>query len=103
MVAGQTLPIINTWQSQIWINGFFAVELHPIRVVLCDLRPELRMQSMKNHRIQALAAEGRLPSPRNSFQQVARFRRLLSQAESGCGGRITANLTLYFPSKRSGR
>ena len=61
-VAGQTLPIYHTWQSQIWIMGFFAVAMYiPIVLWLCDLSPELRMQIMKTE-IQALAAEGRLPS-----------------------------------------
>ena len=61
-VAGATLPIYHTWQSQIWIMGFFAVAMYiPIVLWLCDLSPELRMQIMKTE-IQALAAEGRLPA-----------------------------------------
>jgi MFS family permease len=61
-VAGATLPIYHTWQSQIWIMGFFAVAMYvPIVIWLCDLSPELRMQIMKTE-IQALAAEGRLPA-----------------------------------------
>ena len=27
-VAGATLPIHHTWQSQIWIMGFFAVAMY---------------------------------------------------------------------------
>jgi len=97
-VAGQTLPIYHTWQSQIWIMGFFAVAMYiPIVLWLCDLSPELRMQIMKTE-IQALAAEGRLPSASELPSSTGdAFRRLLSHAEVWLlvfG--ITANLTLYF-------
>jgi len=40
-VAGATLPIYHTWQSQIWIMGFFrGRDVHPDRVVA--VRPEPR-------------------------------------------------------------
>jgi MFS family permease len=97
-IAGQTLPIYHTWQSQIWIMGFFAVAMYiPIVLWLCDLSPELRMQIMKTE-IQALAAEGRLPSASELPSGTGdAFRRLLSHAEVWLlVGGITANLTLYF-------
>jgi MFS family permease len=97
-VAGATLPIYHTWQSQIWIMGFFAVAMYiPIVLWLCDLSPELRMQIMKTE-IQALAAEGRLPSANELPSGTGdAFRRLLGHFEVWLlviG--ITANLTLYF-------
>ena len=71
-VAGATLPIYHTWQSQIWIMGFIAIAMYiPIVIWLCDLSPELRMQIMKTE-IQALAAEGRLPAASETPVQHAR-------------------------------
>jgi MFS family permease len=97
-VAGATLPIYHTWQSQIWIMGFFAIVMYvPIAFWLCDLNPELRMQIMKTE-IQALAAEGRLPTASELPSSAAdAFRRLLGHLEVWLlviG--VTANLTLYF-------
>src|SRR5579863_8623475 len=97
-VAGATLPIYHTWQSQIWIMGFFAIAMYiPIAIWLCDLSPDLRMQIMKTE-IQALAAEGRLPAASELPSGTAdAFRRLLGHLEVWLlvvG--ITANLTLYF-------
>src|SRR5271157_2317371 len=97
-VAGKTLPIYHTWQSQIWIMGFFAVAMYiPIVLWLCDLSPELRMQIMKTE-IQKLATEGRLPSASELPSGTSdAFRRLLGHMEVWLlviG--ITANLTLYF-------
>jgi OPA family glycerol-3-phosphate transporter-like MFS transporter len=97
-VAGATLPIYHTWQSQIWIMGFFAVAMYiPIAIWLCDLSPELRMQIMKTE-IQTLAAEGRLPAASELPSGTGdAFRRLLGHLEVWLlvvG--VTANLTLYF-------
>ncbi|HSZ23467.1 MAG TPA: MFS transporter [Candidatus Sulfotelmatobacter sp.] len=97
-VAGATLPIYHTWQSQIWIMGFIAVAMYvPIVIWLCDLSPALRMQIMKTE-IQALAAEGRLPAASELPSSTGdAFRRLLGHMEVWLlvvG--ITANLTLYF-------
>jgi len=97
-VAGATLPIYHTWQSQIWIMGFIAIAMYiPIVLWLCDLSPELRMQIMKTE-ILALAAEGRLPSASELPSGTSdAFRRLLGHLEVWLlviG--ITANLTLYF-------
>jgi MFS family permease len=97
-VAGKTLPIYHTWQSQIWIMGFIAIAMYvPIVIWLCDLSPELRMKIMKTE-LQALAAEGRLPAA-SELPSGTRdaFRRLLRHAEVWLlvlG--IAANLTLYF-------
>jgi OPA family glycerol-3-phosphate transporter-like MFS transporter len=97
-VAGATLPIYHSWQSQIWIMGFFAVAMYiPIVIWLCDLSPELRMQIMKTE-IQTLAAEGRLPTASELPASTGdAFRRLLGHLEVWLlvvG--VTANLTLYF-------
>ncbi|HSU91563.1 MAG TPA: MFS transporter [Sporolactobacillaceae bacterium] len=97
-IAGATLPIYHTWQSQIWINGFIAVVMYiPIVIWLCDLSPELRMQIMKTE-VQTLAAEGRLPAASELPSGTAdAFRRLLVHLEVWLlvlG--VTANLTLYF-------
>ncbi len=97
-VAGATLPIYHTWQSQIWIMGFIAIAMYiPIVLWLSDLSPALRMQIMKTE-IQALAAEGRLPSASELPSSTGdAFRRLLGHMEVWLlviG--ITANLTLYF-------
>jgi MFS family permease len=97
-IAGATLPIYHTWQSQIWIMGCIAVVMYvPIAIWLCDLSPELRMQIMKTE-IQTLAAEGRLPAASELPSGTAdAFRRLLVHLEVWLlvlG--VTANLTLYF-------
>src|ERR1700678_2980507 len=97
-VAGKTLPIYHTWQSQIWIMGFIAVAMYvPIVIWLCDLSSDLRMKIMKTE-LQALAAEGRLPAA-SELPTSTRdaFGRLLHHAEVWLlvlG--IAANLTLYF-------
>jgi OPA family glycerol-3-phosphate transporter-like MFS transporter len=97
-IAGATLPIYHTWQSQIWIMGCIAAAMYvPIVIWLCDLSPELRMQIMKTE-IQTLAAEGRLPAASELPSGTAdAFRRLLVHMEVWLlvlG--VTANLTLYF-------
>jgi len=81
-VAGATLPIYHTWQSQIWIMGFIAAAMYvPIVIWLCDLSPELRMQIMKTE-IQTLAAEGRLPAASELPSSTGdAFRRLLGHLE----------------------
>src|SRR5208282_974483 len=58
-IAGATLPIYHTWQSQIWIMGVIGIALYiPIAIWLSDLSPELRMRIFKSE-IAAMAAEGR--------------------------------------------
>ncbi len=63
-VAGATLPIYHTWQSQIWIMGFIGIALYiPIAIWLSDLSPELRVRIFRSE-MAAMAAEGRrLPTP----------------------------------------
>src|SRR6202044_2046371 len=95
-VAGATLPIYHTWQSQIWIMGFIAAAMYvQIVIWLCDLSPALGRQIMKTE-IQALPAEGRLPAASELPASTGdAFRRLLGHMEVlllFVG--ITANLTL---------
>ena len=63
-VAGATLPIYHTWQSQIWIMGFIGIAMYvPIAIWLSDLSPELRVRIFKSE-MAVMAAEGRrLPTP----------------------------------------
>src|SRR5208282_4149169 len=43
-IAGVTLPLYHTWQSQMWIMGFIAIVMYlPIFVWLKDLSPDLRL------------------------------------------------------------
>ncbi|HYB90306.1 MAG TPA: MFS transporter [Candidatus Binataceae bacterium] len=61
-VAGKTLPIYHTWQSQIWIMGFLAIAMYiPILFWLSDLSAELRVQIFRSE-IAEMEAEGR-PRP----------------------------------------
>jgi nitrate/nitrite transporter NarK len=62
-IAGVTLPIYHSWQSQMWIMGFFGVAMYiPIVLFLKDLSPELRMKIYQSE-IAAIETEGRkLPS-----------------------------------------
>ncbi len=62
-IAGVTLPIYHTWQSQMWIMGFLAIGMYlPIVLFLKDLSPELRLRIYQSE-IASIAAEGRkLPS-----------------------------------------
>ena len=98
-IAGQTLPIYHTWQSQIWITGFLGVAMFvPIILWLKDLSPELRLRIFRSE-IAAMEAEGRrrpsaaeLPS-----STTAAFAALLRHFEVWLlvfG--VVANLTLYF-------
>jgi nitrate/nitrite transporter NarK len=97
-IAGATLPIFHTWQSQIWIMGTLGVAMYiPILLFLKDLSPALRMQIFRSE-IATLEAEGRLPKAAE-LPSSARgaFGALLAHAEVWLlviG--VTANLTLYF-------
>ena len=43
-IAGHTLPIFHTWQSQIWITGLLGIAMYlPILFGLKDLSPDLRV------------------------------------------------------------
>ncbi len=57
-IAGVTLPIYHTWQSQIWIMGFLAIAMYiPILLFLKDLSPELRMKIYQSE-IAAVEVQG---------------------------------------------
>jgi sugar phosphate permease len=62
-IAGATLPIYHTWQSQMWIMGFLGIGMYiPIFLFLKDLSPELRMRIYQSE-IKSIEAEGgRLPT-----------------------------------------
>jgi nitrate/nitrite transporter NarK len=62
VIAGLTLPIYGTWQSQMWIMGFSAIAMYvPIFIFLKDLSPQLRMRIYQSE-IAELEAKGRAPS-----------------------------------------
>jgi len=57
-IAGLTLPIYQTWQSQMWIMGFLAIAMYvPVFFFLKDLSPELRLKIYQTE-IAAIEAEG---------------------------------------------
>ena len=44
-IAGVTLPVYGSWQSQMWIMGFLGIAMYvPVLLFLKDLSPELRMK-----------------------------------------------------------
>jgi MFS family permease len=97
-IAGLTLPIYHTWQSQMWITGFLAIAMYlPILLFLKDLSPELRVQIFKSE-IAAMGARGRLPKASElPSGTLDAFERLLEHREVWLlvlG--VAANLTLYF-------
>lgn len=58
-IAGVTLPIYHTWQSQMWIMGFLGIAMYiPIFLFLKDLSPELRLRIYQSE-IASIEAEGR--------------------------------------------
>ena len=98
-IAGATLPIYHTWQSQIWITGFLAIAMYiPIVLFLRDLSPELRLRVFQNE-MAALEQKGlRRPSAEElpSGTRDA-FARLLPHGEVWLlTVGVVANLTLYF-------
>jgi MFS family permease len=98
-VAGATLPIYHTWQSQIWIMGFFGIAMYiPIVLWLKDLSSDLRLQVFRGE-LAAREAEGRRRPTAAELPSGTRdaFARLLVHPEVWLlvlG--VTANLTLYF-------
>ncbi len=98
-VAGATLPIYHTWQSQIWIMGFLAIAMYvPIILWLKDLSAELRLQVFREE-LAAREAEGRRRPAAAELPSGTRdaFARLLAHPEVWLlvmG--VTAYLTLYF-------
>jgi OPA family glycerol-3-phosphate transporter-like MFS transporter len=58
-IAGVTLPIYHSWQSQIWIMGFLAIAMYvPVVIFLKDLSPELRLRIYRDE-VASMEAEGR--------------------------------------------
>jgi len=98
-IAGETLPIYHTWQSQIWITGVLAIAMYlPILFFLKDLSPQLRMQIFKSE-IAALQAQGQRSLAASELPSSTRdaFYKLLQHSEVWLlviG--VVANLTLYF-------
>ena len=61
-IAGVTLPIYHSWQSQMWIMGFLGIAMYiPILLFLKDLSPALRLRIYQSE-IAAIETEGRLPT-----------------------------------------
>jgi len=97
-IAGATLPIYHTWQSQIWITGFLGIAMYvPILFLLKDLSPQLRIRIFRSE-IAAMEAEGRAPAAAElPSGTMDAFGRLLGHFEVWLlvfG--VAANLTLYF-------
>ena len=60
-IAGKTLPIYHTWQSQMWIMGFLAIAMFvPILAFLKDLSPELRLRIYQTEMAEVEAAGGKV-------------------------------------------
>jgi MFS family permease len=98
-IAGLTLPIFHTWQSQIWIAGILGIGMYlPILVWLSDLSPELRLRVFHSEAA-AVETEGRrrasaaeLPSSaREAFAALLRHFEVWLMVVGAA-----ANLTLYF-------
>lgn len=97
-IAGATLPIYHTWQSQIWITGFLGIAMYvPIALLLKDLSAQLRVQIFRSE-VAAMEAEGRAPAASElPSSTLDAFGRLLRHSEVWLlvlG--VAANLTLYF-------
>jgi MFS family permease len=78
LIAGFTLPIYHTWQSQMWIMGLLGIGMYvPIILYLKDLSPDLRMRIYQSEsasvEAQTLAVEGtieRPPTAREAFASL---------------------------------
>jgi len=98
-VAGKTLPIYTTWQSQIWIMGVLAIAMYvPIVIWLSDLSPQLRVQIFRSEAA-AMEAAGRPRPAVSELPSSARdaYARLLRHPEVWLlviG--IICNLVLYI-------
>jgi OPA family glycerol-3-phosphate transporter-like MFS transporter len=98
-IAGVTLPIYHTWQSQIWIMGFLGIAMYvPILLFLKDLSPQLRLQIFKS---EVAALEARSPRHASASElptgSLDAFRRLVRHTEVWLlAVGVVANLTLYF-------
>lgn len=78
-IAGQTLPIFHTWQSQFWIMGTLGTLIYvPILLWLKDLSPELRLKIFASERATIERASEQRPvheiphSNREAFAMVLR-------------------------------
>jgi len=97
-IAGVTLPIYHTWQSQFWITGILAIAMYlPILFFLKDLSPALRMQIFKSE-VASMEAQGRVPAA-SELPSSTRdaFYKLLQHSEVWLlviG--VVSCLTLYF-------
>ncbi|HYB91994.1 MAG TPA: MFS transporter [Candidatus Binataceae bacterium] len=82
-VAGKTLPIYHTWQSQFWITGCLSIAMFlPILFWLSDLSPELRMEVFRSEMAEREAQGKKHPAPENLPSGVRdAYARLLSHAE----------------------
>jgi OPA family glycerol-3-phosphate transporter-like MFS transporter len=97
-IAGLTLPIYHSWQSQIWIMGFSGLAMYiPCLIWLCDLSPELRMRIYKSE-LAVREAEGRMPTAselpsgtRDAFARLLAHREIWLLVVG-----VTASLTLYI-------
>lgn len=75
-IPALTLPILHTWQSQIWIMGILAVAMYvPILLWLKDLSPKLRMMVIDTESAGEAFESGDLPheepgSAMNVFGQL---------------------------------
>ena len=57
-IAGVTLPIYHSWQSQMWIMGFLGIAMYiPIVLFLKDLSPDLRTRIYRSE-LASIEAEG---------------------------------------------
>jgi len=98
-IAGMTLPIFHTWQSQIWIAGFLGLAMYlPIFFFLKDLSPALRLSIFKSEIAAAQAQGRRMPSaadiPSGTRDAFARLLRHWEVWLLVFG--MVPSLTLYF-------
>ncbi len=98
-IAGKTLPIFHTWQSQIWIMGILGIVMYlPIFFFLKDLSPALRLSIFKSEMAAAQAQGRRMPSAadlpsgtRDAFARLLRHREVWLLVFG-----MVPSLTLYF-------
>ena len=58
LIAGETLPIFHTWQSQIWILGVLGIVMYiPVLLFLKDLSPQLRFRIFQSE-VASIEANG---------------------------------------------
>lgn len=105
-IAGATLPIYHSWQSQMWIMGFLGIAMYlPIVLFLKDLSPELRLRIYQSEIASIEAEGGKLPTaaelPAGARQA---FAALLKHLEPWLMViPFTLSLSLYIAIRFSGR